>query len=230
MWWWVLNIITVRDENIKIIIATGYKSFAEVIENKLLNSAGIKLLSLTYTGEKLLNLLPELKPDVLVIEKLVQGISQSELIGTSIREFPQIPIIALAGRNDKKHLIEMLQCGAKGYLLNKRVIYEITSAVRAVHNRHTYFCQHTTDHIRRLIERGNLPFKYEPLEREISLTGNETEIIKLICSGYTNIDIAVHLGCSKRTVEGIREIIYKKTGTKNSASAVVYAMRHGIFK
>jgi len=61
---------------------------------------------------------------------------------------------------------------------------------------------------------------------------NETEIaiILLICQGNRNKEIAKRLGLSFRTIEGYRDIIYKKMNVDNTASLVLYAVKYGIIK
>lgn len=66
------------------------------------------------------------------------------------------------------------------------------------------------------------------LEKAKQLKPRQTEILKLICAQYTNKEIADSLGLSARTVDNHREILLKKTNSKNTAGLVIYAIRYKI--
>ena len=65
------------------------------------------------------------------------------------------------------------------------------------------------------------------MNTEINFTEREINVLKLIADGLTNQEIADKLYLSRRTVESQREALISKTGTKNSASLVRFAMRNG---
>ena len=67
-------------------------------------------------------------------------------------------------------------------------------------------------------------------EEETKLTRRETEVLKLICEGYTNAQIADKLFISIRTVEGHKSNLISKTGVKNTISLVMYALRNNMVK
>ena len=60
------------------------------------------------------------------------------------------------------------------------------------------------------------------------LSSREREILVAVCRGLSNQEIADELFISKRTVDKHRANILEKTGCKNTASLVVYAIRNGI--
>ncbi|MEA3317083.1 MAG: LuxR C-terminal-related transcriptional regulator, partial [Bacteroidota bacterium] len=68
------------------------------------------------------------------------------------------------------------------------------------------------------------------IKSKISLTKRETEILKLICDGYSNIEIAKRLHISERTSESHRANILSKTNSKNSVRLAIFAIKHGIYK
>ncbi len=66
------------------------------------------------------------------------------------------------------------------------------------------------------------------LEKAKQLKPRQTEILKLICAQYTNKEIADSLGLSARTVDNHREVLLKKTNSKNTAGLVLYAVKYNI--
>jgi DNA-binding NarL/FixJ family response regulator len=68
-------------------------------------------------------------------------------------------------------------------------------------------------------------------KKEVKLSKRENEILKLICNGYSNNEIADKLGISRRTIEGHRSSLLSKTGAKNSIHLVLYAKQNeGLFE
>lgn len=64
--------------------------------------------------------------------------------------------------------------------------------------------------------------------KQVEFTPTEVKIIKLICRQKNSGEIAEQLGLSKRTVEGYRETILRKTGSKTLVGIVLYAVKHGL--
>lgn len=61
-----------------------------------------------------------------------------------------------------------------------------------------------------------------------ALSATEQEIVKLICKGYSSCEMSRQLFKSTRTIEGYRRSILEKTGTRNVAGIVIYAIEHGM--
>jgi len=72
--------------------------------------------------------------------------------------------------------------------------------------------------------------KKQRMNRKIKLTKRETEIIQLICEGFTNVEIAEKLYISNRTVDNHRANLLAKTGTRNTASLVAFAVTKKLVK
>lgn len=71
---------------------------------------------------------------------------------------------------------------------------------------------------------------FKPQKSEIKITQRESEILTLICDGYSNSEIAEKLNISDRTVEGHRANLLNKTESRNSASLAVFAVKYGFYK
>ncbi|MCD6555804.1 MAG: response regulator transcription factor, partial [Bacteroidales bacterium] len=72
--------------------------------------------------------------------------------------------------------------------------------------------------------------KKQKMSRRIKLTKRETEIIQLICEGFTNVEIAEKLFISNRTVDNHRANLLAKTGTRNTASLVAFVVTNKLVK
>ena len=168
------------------------------------------------------------RPDVILMDIEMNGLNGIEATKILTEKFPQIGIIALSMFEDENLIVEMLEAGAKGYLMKNAHKHEIIAAINAVYNQESYFCNHTTMKLAKLIGKSRFnPFK-EPIKP--GFTEKEREMIKLICQEFSNKEIATTLHQSPRTIEGYREKILEKTKAKNTAGIVIYAIKNGIYK
>src|SRR3569833_2025140 len=125
-------------------------------------------------------------------------------------------------------IVEMLEAGAKGYLLKNADKKEIQEAILTVHEGHIFYCKHTSTRLASLIVRS----KFEPHRKRSGdlFTERERQIIQLICRQHTAQEIGDQLFLSKRTVEGYRTRILEKMDVKNTAGVVVFALKHNLIR
>lgn len=156
---------------------------------------------------------------------LMDGIEATRII---VNKHPDIGIIAFTVFEDESLIVAMLEAGAQGYLLKSAGKDEILEAIHEVQDHNTYYCRQTTARLAKVIAKSNFnPHKRFP---QAVFNEKEIEIIRLICEGFSNKDIALKLNLSIRTVEGYREKIQEKMKVKNTAGIVVYAIKKSIYK
>ena len=156
---------------------------------------------------------------------IMDGIEATKIL---VQRFPEIGVIALSMFDEDDLVVDMLEAGAKGYLIKNASKNEILEAIRTVHDNGTYYCHHTSNKLAQMIAKS----KFNPYKKAKSLdfTSREIDIIKLICTEFSNKEMATELNLSVRTVEGYRDRILEKMDVRNTAGIVVYAIKHGIFK
>jgi DNA-binding NarL/FixJ family response regulator len=156
---------------------------------------------------------------------ILNGIEATKTISS---RFPRIGIICLSMHDEDDLILEMLEAGAKGYLLKNADKDEVLDAIHAVYNGDPYYCRSTNAKLARLIAKN----KYHSFTRteKPEFNEKELEVIQLICQEFTNKEIGEKLFLSVRTVEGYRLRILEKMQVKNSVGLVVYAIQHGYFQ
>jgi len=122
---------------------------------------------------------------------------------------------------DGPHVQRMLACGAAGYLLKNTGRAELLSALRQVAAGIPFL---GSEMAVRLLNSSAGPGTAE--EAKV-LSKRELEVLRLVAEGYTNAQIADRLFLSKRTIETHRQHMLEKTGARNTANLVKYALRHG---
>ena len=213
---------------IRVIIADDHEIFREGFNSMLKKQKEIELIGEAEDGKELLELAEALQPDVIVTDIKMPSVDGIEATRTLAEKNPDVRVIALTMFDDDDLIIDMLEAGAKGYLIKNAHKDEIMEAIKTVYNEEPYYCNHTTLKLAQLIAKS----KFNPHKKNVRphFTPKETEVIIWVCRGLSNKEIAAQLELSVRTIEGHREKIHEKMDVNNTAGIVVYAIRHGIYK
>jgi DNA-binding NarL/FixJ family response regulator len=213
---------------IKIILADDHEIFRDGFKAMLKKQPSVELLAEAADGEELVELTRQTQPDVVVTDikmPKMDGLQAAKILS---KEFPNIGIIALSMIDEENLIIDMMEAGAKGYLLKNAHKNEIIEAIKAVNSGNIYYCDGTSAKLTRMIATSDkIPFNKKSSKPELSQ--KEIDVIQLICEEMTNKEIADRLNLSIRTIEGYRDRIQEKIGARNSAGIVVYAIRNKIY-
>jgi DNA-binding NarL/FixJ family response regulator len=212
---------------IRIVIADDHEIFRDGFKLMMKKQSEIEIVAEAENGRELLELTHQHLPDVVVTDikmPLMDGIEATKQIKA---KHPEIEVVALSMFDEENLVIDMLEAGARGYLLKNTHKEEVVQAVTAVHKKETYFCKQTSTKLAQMIAKSRFT-PYKPVKKP-GFNDRELEIIKLICQEFSNKEIANKLSMSIRTVEGYREKILEKIEAKNVAGLVVYAIKNNIY-
>jgi len=169
------------------------------------------------TGEDAVDLYREHRPDVVLMDLRLPGMSGVDAI-RAIREFDrEARVIVLTTFDGDEDIYRSLQAGARGYLLKDMLRKELIDAIRAVHAGRAYYSPVVAA---RLAER---------LPRQ-ELSTRETEVLQLVAEGKSNKEIAAVLGLSDGTVRIHLSHIFEKLGVHDRTQAAMQAVQRGIVK
>lgn len=209
-------------------MADDHEIFRDGFQLIVSRADNIALLAQAPNGRELVQKVEELKPDVVITDikmPVMDGIEATRIIS---KKFPGIGIIGLSMHDEDDLIIEMLEAGAKGYLLKNADKQEVLDAIQTVFSGDPYYCQSTNAKLAMIIAKNRYQTFNRPLRPEFN--DKEQEIINFICQELTNKEIAEKLFLSVRTVEGYRLKILEKMQVKNSVGLVIYAIQHGYFQ
>lgn len=213
---------------IKIILADDHEIFRDGFKAMLKKQPSVELIGEAADGEELVELTRQSQPDVVVTDikmPKMDGLQATKIIAT---EFPHIGIIALSMIDEENLIIDMMEAGAKGYLLKNAHKKEIIEAIKVVNNGNIYYCDGTSAKLTRMIAQSDR-ISFTKRSSRPELSQKEIDVIQFICEEMTNKEIADRLHLSIRTIEGYRDRIQEKIGARNSAGIVVYAIRNKIY-
>lgn len=213
---------------IRIILADDHEIFRDGFKAMLKKQPSVELIAEASNGEELVDLTRKLRPDVVVTDikmPKMDGLQATKILSG---EFSDIGIVALSMIDEESLIIDMMEAGAKGYLLKNAHKNEIIEAIKAVNDDHIYYCDGTSAKLSRMIAKSDkIPFGRKSSRPELSQ--KEIDVILLICQEKTNKEIADQLSLSTRTIEGYRDRIFEKIGARNSAGVVIFAIRNKIY-
>lgn len=213
---------------IRLVIADDHEIYRDGLKIMLRKQPDIEVIGEASNGKELIELTHKLEPDMVltdIVMPIMDGIDATRQLTQS---HPTVNIIALSMFDQDNLIIDMLEAGAKGYLLKNADKSEITEAIKSVFKNIPYYCRSTSVKLARMIGQS----KFNPYKKidKPSFSEKEIKIIQFICQEFTNKEIGKELFLSDRTVEGYRVKILGKMNVKSTAGIVIYAIKNGIYK
>lgn len=208
----------------KIVIVDDHFIFRNGLKDLLAEIPEIEIVGEAESGEKFLEMLPAVSPDIVFMDIKMPGINGIETTRRALEINPDLKILALSMFGENEYVEEMLQAGALGYLLKNIGKDELVKAIENISQEKGYF----SDEILVMVTRKVFNAKQESKEKNIldSFTRRELEVLQLVSQGFSNADIADKLGISPRTVGGHRNNMLSKSGLKNTAALVSFALKN----
>lgn len=183
---------------------------------------GFEIVADVGSGEEFLTLVDKTEIDVVFMDISMPGIDGVETTRRALAICPTLRVITLSMYGDDHYYRLMLESGASGFVLKDSDIEEVYAAVEAVMDGDSYFSEALLGSFTRNMSRLTL----HDTVSEDTLSEREVEILVEVCRGLSNQEIADKLFISKRTVDKHRANILEKTGCKNTANLVVYAIKN----
>lgn len=189
------------------------------------NEPGFSVVGETGGGLETIRMVGELKPDVLVLDIMMDDVSGIEVARQVTKNSPRTAIVILSMYSSKGYILEALQAGARGYVVKKSATTELVQAVREVVVGRRYLGQYVSDVVvNAYLEKAETgtPDPYD------SLSSREREVLHLAAHGYTNAEIAERLYIGRRTVETHRANAMRKLDLRTQFDLIRYALQRGI--
>ena len=207
-----------------VFLVDDHKLFREGLRLLLGNISFIGKIYEASNGKEFLDALGPVMPDIVFMDIEMPVMNGIETTRVAIERYPDIRIITLSMHGDEEYIEKMTKAGVKGFILKSSGIREVENSILSVLSDKNYFSQEIVAGLIRSLG------KKRRTTRSGDLSEREAEVLFHICKGYSNQEIAEELFISKRTVDKHRENILFKTGSKNTAGLVMYAIRSGIIE
>jgi two-component system, NarL family, response regulator NreC len=174
-------------------------------------------------GLETMRCVERLKPDVLILDLMMPGLSGLEVLRIISQRFPETRVVVLSMYSNKAFIAEAFKNGAIAYVLKGCTEENLVRAVREAAAGRRFLCPPVTEiAIDAYIEQA----KAGPFDPHDTLTTREREVLQLAAEGKTNPEVATRLHISPRTVENHRASLMGKLGLQNQTDLVRHALRH----
>lgn len=216
---------------IQIALADDQQLFRQGIASLIAQEQGFNLLMQAGNGETFLEEISKtgILPDIALIDMEMPGMDGMELNRHLQKKFPAIKVIVLSVHANERLIARMIEAGACGYLFKNCDKSELINAVYATYDSGFYINAQVLKAIQASSgQKRNTLVNLSSIPIEISI--REREILQLICKELSNAEIAQQLYISVRTAEGHRNNLLTKTGCRNTAGLVLFAIKHHIFE
>ncbi len=207
---------------ITVLLADDHHVVRQGLHSLIDSQADLKVVGEASNGQETLQLVQELKPDVLVLDLMMPGLTGFEITRQVWRT---THVLILSMHANEAYVIEALKKGASGYLLKDTTAIELAQAIRMVAAGQRYLSAPFSERaISAYVERA----KTGSLDPYDSLTSREREVLQLVAEGLATSEISARLSISPRTVEAHRANLNRKLDIHSQADLIRYALKKGL--
>ncbi|MCZ6751282.1 MAG: response regulator transcription factor [Acidobacteria bacterium] len=211
---------------ISILLADDHRIVRQGLRRILEENSRMEVVGEASDGREAVQMALDKEPDVIIMDVAMPHLGGMEAIRQISKRLPAAKVLVLSMYSDESYVVQMLEAGAKGYLLKDSADTDLVEAVLAVSNGKSFFSPLISkilldEYVRQVQEKG-ISDRYE------LLTEREREILQLIAEGKTSREIAELLNLSTSTVDTHRGHIMEKLDLHNPYEVVLYAVRKGL--
>ncbi|MED3537969.1 response regulator transcription factor [Bacillus toyonensis] len=209
---------------IKVLLVDDHEMVRMGVSAYLSTQPDIEVVGEAENGRKGSELALQLRPDIILMDLVMDEMDGVEATRAIIQEWPEAKIVVVTSFLDDEKLYPVIEAGATSYLLKTSRASDIADAVRATYDGETVLEPKVTGKMMSRMRQK----KEHPLHEE--LTERESEILLLIAEGKSNQEIADELFIALKTVKTHVSNILNKLNVSDRTQAVIYAFRHQLTK
>jgi two-component system response regulator NreC len=212
-------------EPYRIVLADEHLLFRQGMKRIINAMPEMRVVGEASDGQEAIELVRKLLPDLAILDISMPKLSGIEACREIRRLFPDVKILVLTMHKDREYLYQAISAGAQGYLLKEDSDEELFAAIGTIRKGAIYVTKALAG-----VVSTDISALFRGGERHLprSLTAREREVLKFICEGKSNSEVAEVLRISVRTVETHRANMMNKLDLKNTAELVRYAMENGL--
>ena len=213
----------------RILLADDHEVVRAGLRALLEEQTGWEVVAEAVDGREAVEKASKLKPDVVVIDIAMPSLNGLEAVRQIIKSVPNTKVLVLTMYDSDPLIQQVLQAGARGYLLKSDAGRDLVSAIDALRRNKTFF----TPKVSQMVLEGYLdksPKEKEPEgePESLRLTSRQREIVQLLAEGKSSKEVAAVLGLSVKTAETHRANIMRKLDCHSVTELVRYAIRNHI--
>ena len=210
---------------IRIILVDDHTMVREALRLVLEQDSSMQVVAEAGDGETAVRLVNEFAPDVVVMDVAMLGLSGIETTRRLLARHPKLKVLALSTYLDRRIVQQMLDAGAKGYIIKSAAGAELKEGIRSVAEGRRYVCSEVASLMADSL-RGQHPSSGKDHTR--ALSRRELQVATLLAEGRSTPEIAAKLNISPGTVDVHRRNLMKKLEVHNVVELTKHAIRIGL--
>lgn len=216
---------------LRLLVVDDHNLFRQGLIRLLRDYEQIVVVGEAANGQEALALIPQVQPDVVLMDVNMPVMSGPEAARRITEQFPHVPVIMLTVSDRDEDLFEAIKAGAQGYLLKNVGTTELLDAIQRVHVGEAIVAPAMAT---RLLAEFRALAAQAPTEPAVplpnELSDREADVLRLVAQGLANKEIADALGLSEHTVKTHLQNIMEKLHLRSRAHAAAYAVQVGLVK
>ncbi len=212
---------------ISVLVVDDERTFGEALQLALRHERDLVVVAVATDGEAALRAVAEHRPDVVLMDVAMPGMSGIETTRRIKELDPEARVLVLSGHDDPLLLARAVQAGAIGLLRKTEAVASVAEAVRRAYRGEAIHDEDEVDQaLRRLRHRRSADA--DAAARLQRLTPRERQVLERMATGASSEEIARSLGMSPHTLRTHTQNILLKLGVHSKMEALVLAIRHGL--
>jgi DNA-binding NarL/FixJ family response regulator len=211
---------------LRILVADDHEVVRHGVRALLQAHAGWEVCAEAADGRIAVEKTLELKPDIAILDIGMPNLNGLEATRQILRSQPGARVLILTLHESEQVVREVLEVGARGFLLKSDAGRDLVAAVEALQGNKTFFTSRVAETVVGSFSRGNLRVKETSAPE--ALTPREREIVQLLAEGKSTKEVALTLGLSVKTAETHRSNVMRKLNLHSVSELVLYAVRNNI--
>jgi two-component system response regulator NreC len=205
---------------IRIVLADDHVLVRQGLKS-LLEREGFQVVAEASDGQEALRHVESLQPDIAVMDISMPTLNGLNAAREVKRASPKTRTILLTQHDESQYIRDALEAGVKGYVLKSQVASDLVLAIRQVSRGQVYLSPGVSSAVMEA-------YQSKSEKSKNPLTSRERQVLQLVAEGKSTKDVASLLGISVKTAESHRTRLMQKLDIHETASLVLYAVRHGI--
>ena len=203
----------------KVFIVEDHAIFREGLKRVISEMDDVELIGEAENGAVFLEMLKKVSPDVVLMDIQMPVMDGIEATEKALKLDPSLKILVISMFGEEEYVYSMVEKGVAGFILKTAGIHDLERAIKKISSGQQYYSEEIM---------GLLVKKFRSIDtiEKITFSDKEKEVLRMLCKGFSNNDIAEKLFMSVRTVEGYRNKLLQKTGSANVINLVIFALRN----
>ncbi len=209
---------------IRLLIIDDHEMVREGLKAMLTTEPDFEIVGDVANAEQAIELLERLRPDVILLDVRLPGVSGIDICRTVTERYPETAVLILTTFTDEILVAQCIQAGARGFIVKDIERFDLKRAIRAVARGEAAIDPKAAVAVLAQLRRAQ-QVKQEPSPELLS--PQQIVILRLVAQGLSSREIATQLYLSENTVKGYVQEILHRLGVKNRTEAVMVAVKQG---